>query len=98
MGGNIALAGFGDRDFTEMIVVKKMVGQYARKLSDNFKDFSGLKLTLKSVHGSKAEIHAHATISGKELVSKETASNIYVALDSCLKSVLAQAKKIQEKN
>ena len=29
LGGNIVLTGFSDRDFTEMIVVKKIVGQYA---------------------------------------------------------------------
>ena len=93
LGGNITLSGFSERDFTELIVVKKMVGQYARKLSDNY-GMDALKVTLKPVHTTKSEIHCHATFGGKDLSSEETAQNLYVALDSALKSIQTQAEKL----
>ncbi|MDD9953078.1 MAG: hypothetical protein OXR66_01975 [Candidatus Woesearchaeota archaeon] len=93
LGGNITLAGFDSRDFTEMIVVKKMVGQYARQFSDHITGFSGLKITLKSVHETKSEIHVLAAIDGHEVTSTETAHNLYIALDTSLKKSYEQARK-----
>jgi len=97
LGGNITLAGFDGKDFTEMIVVKKMVGQYARQFSDHITGFSALKLTLKSVHETKTEIHVLITVDGHEITSEETAHNIYIALDMSLKHAYEQARKHQEK-
>jgi ribosome-associated translation inhibitor RaiA len=96
LGGNISLVGFQDRDFTELIVVKKMVGQYVRKLSECLPKFSELKVTLKTVHNSKVELHTHATFVGKSLTSEETSNNLYIALDRSLKKLLEQAQKHQE--
>jgi hypothetical protein len=97
LGGNIVLTGFSTRDFTEMIIVKKIVGQYTRKLTDTVDGFRQLHITLKEIHSTKVEIIAKADVDGKEYASETVQHNLFVALDSCLKHVLAQAHKSHEK-
>jgi hypothetical protein len=97
LGGNIALTGFSGRDFTELIIVKKIVGQYTRKLSDTIPGFSKLSITLKEIHGNKVELIAKADVESHEYASEVTEHNIFVALDKCLKHVLEQAQKAHEK-
>ena len=89
LGGNITLSGFSDRDFAEMIVVKKVVGQYARKLHDAHEDFSHLKITLK-VTKNQFELHAQAEFDGNLVTSEITDHNLFVGLDSVLKKITAQ--------
>ena len=98
LGGNISLSGFSERDFTEMIVIKKIVGQYARKFTDHFKEFSHLNITMKTVHTSKFELVTKAHIASKEFASEVTENNLFVALDSSLKHCWEQAVKAEEKD
>ena len=91
LGGNITLDGFGEQEFTELIVVKKMVGQYARKLTDS----SGLE-ALKIAHqdkDGKITIAASAIIGGEEFQGNSVANNLYVALDDSLKQINNQLRK-----
>ncbi|NQU98470.1 hypothetical protein HQ533_03305 [Candidatus Woesearchaeota archaeon] len=96
LGGNITLAGFKDLDHAELIVVKKLVGRYARKMSDSLKDFENLTVTMKSVHktpkSQKYEIHGKLTAGGKPKTSEVVDRNLFVALDTCLKKILAEIK------
>jgi hypothetical protein len=102
LGGNISLSGFSDRDFTELIVIKKMVGQYARKMSDSLPGFSHLGLTLKDIHHSeghgKVELIVKATVGGSEYASEVTGHNLFVVLDEALKKVLHQAQHASERH
>jgi len=99
LGGNISLSGFSERDFTEMIVVKKIVGQYARKFTDHVPDFSRLSITLKEVHGhAKHEIVTKIQAGGREYDSEVTDVNIFVALDKTLKHCWEQVQKDLEKS
>ncbi len=91
LGGNITLVGFSEKEFTELIVVKKMVGQYARKLSDSV-GLDTLKVTHKGVGNSKSEVNILAIIEGKEYNSSVTDPNIYVAIDTAMKKIVSQAK------
>jgi ribosome-associated translation inhibitor RaiA len=102
LGGNISLTGFSDRDFTEMIVIKKIVGQYARKFSDSFPGFSRLSMTLKEVHHTaeghgKFELVAKAQLDGQEYGAEAVNHNLFVALDDSLKHLMQQMQKHQEK-
>ncbi len=89
LGGNITLSGFSERDFAELIVVKKVVGQYARKLHDAYEDFTHLTITLKTVN-KQFELHAKAEVKGSLIVSAVTDRNLFVAIDSVLKKILSQ--------
>ncbi|MFC1648393.1 hypothetical protein ACFL1B_02930 [Nanoarchaeota archaeon] len=95
LGGAITLKGFGELSGGELIVVKKLVGRYARKLSESSKDYEGLTVTMKPVHktpkGQKFEIHASMIASGKKITSEVTDVNIFVALDSALQKVEKQS-------
>ena len=93
LGGNITLVGFKERDFAEIIVVKKLVGQYARRFHDNISGFEHLTVSLKTVGTNKLELHAKCEVSGTAHNAEVTDRNLFVALDSVLKKVLAQIEK-----
>ncbi|HHE36350.1 MAG TPA: hypothetical protein ENL16_00870 [Candidatus Woesearchaeota archaeon] len=97
LGGNITLVGFKELEKAELVVVKKIVGSYARKMSDTVSGFESLTVTLKVVHrtegSEKYELHAKAVINGKPLASETTQRNLFVGLDDVLKKVLAMASK-----
>lgn len=90
LGGNITLVGFSEREFAEIIVVKKIVGQYARRFHDTVSGFEHLTVTLKNVGTNKVELHAKANVGSKMYTAEITDRNLFVALDSVLKKVLAQ--------
>jgi ribosome-associated translation inhibitor RaiA len=97
LGGNITLVGFKEIEKAELVVVKKIVGSYARKMSDTVSGFENLTVSLKSVHktasSEKHELHAKAMVNGKPITSETTERNMFVGLDSVLKKVLAMASK-----
>jgi len=97
LGGNITLVGFKEIEKAELVIVKKLVGSYARKLSDTVSGFENLTVTLKIVHktegSEKYEVHAKVIINGKPITSETTERNLFVGLDDVLKNVLAMASK-----
>lgn len=94
LGGNIQLSGFRDIDGASMVVLKKMIGNYARKMSDIKKDFEQLKITMKPIHetekSEKYEIHASLIAGGKPVTSEVTERNLFVAVDNALKKVVSE--------
>jgi hypothetical protein len=98
LGGNITLAGFKDIDKAELVVVKKIVGSYTRKLSDSVSGFEGIIVTLKEVHKTeqghpKYELHARALINGNPCVSEVVERNLFIGLDDVLKKVTFEVMK-----
>mgnify|MGYP005846086391 CR=1 FL=1 len=97
LGGNITLAGFKDLDGGQIIVVKKMVGGYVRKMSDQMEDFESFKMTMKEVHktekNQKYEIHSKLMAGGKPYTAKAVDHNLFVAMDSSLKKILTEISK-----
>jgi len=96
LGGNITLSGFRDVGRAEMVVIKKIVGTYARKFSDTVSGFESIGVTLKSVHKTEAsekhELHAKVMVSGKPITSEVTERNLFVGLDAVLQKVLSAAE------
>ncbi len=92
LGGNITLVGFKELEKAELVVVKKIVGRYARKMSDTLLGFKSLRVSLKPVHkteaGEKYEIHAKAMVEGRPVNADTTERNLFVGLDSVLKNIL----------
>ncbi len=86
LGGNIELTGFSDLDGGSMIILKKIVGSYTRKFSDNLKDFEKLVLELNK-QGNELEINAKLIVGGKETPANSKDKNLFVALDSVLKTL-----------
>jgi len=96
LGGNIELSGFGSLDGGVMIVLKKIVGNYARKMSEQAEKFEKLSLNMKKVHEKEKsemyELHAKMLVNGKPLAASNTDRNLFVAVDAALKGVMAQIK------
>ena len=96
LGGEITLKGFSDLGGGELVVVKKLVGRYARKISETSDSYKGLTVTMKPVHkkekNQKYELHALVELDGDRKTSEVTNQNLFVALDEVLQKVLAQIK------
>jgi len=88
LGGHISLEGFTGRDYAELIIVKKIVGRYARQLSDAHPDFEHLGVTLQRALPGDFELEAAATIKRGTKTATATAQNLFIALDSVLKELV----------
>ncbi|MEK6917178.1 MAG: hypothetical protein AABW92_05540 [Nanoarchaeota archaeon] len=96
LGGNIELVGFNDIEIQELIVLKKIIGSYARKFSDNVKDYEKLTINLKQVGAktsTKYEIQTKLMVKGKPINSDVTENNLFVAIAESLKKLEAQVIK-----
>ena len=94
LGGNIDLVGFKQVSMSEVVVVKKLVGSYTRKIQQLCNNFQGVSVRLKEIHkidnNAKNEVHVKAIDDGKVFTSEVVDTNLFVALDSALKKVLAE--------
>lgn len=97
LGGNISLAGFRDLDKSQMIVLKKIVGTYAKKYSEICKKFESLHLTMKPVHKTEGselyEIHARCMDNGTLVNSHVTDRNLFVAISEVLQRLEKEINK-----
>ncbi len=90
-GGNIFLSGFTEIDKPSMVIVKKIVGQYAKKFSTASESFESLKMSLKPVHktegSEKYEIKIKVMDSGKPFNIEITDRNLLSALGEGLRKM-----------
>ena len=91
LGGNIELAGFREIDGGSMIVLKKIIGNYARRFSDRLQNVEKLSLTLKKVHDSggspRFEVHCLLAAGGQQYNSDLTDFNLFFVTDKVLKNI-----------
>ena len=91
LGGNIELSGFRDIDSSSMIVLKKIIGNHARRISELAKKMENLHIILKPIHqrekSEKYEVHAKVLDGGKVYASEAVDRNLFVAIDDVLKRV-----------
>ena len=94
LGGNIELVGFKQVGLSEVVVVKKLVGSYTRKIQEASANFQGITVHLKEIHkienSAKHEINIKVIDEGKVFTAETVDKNLFVALDSALKKVLAE--------
>ena len=94
LGGNIELIGFKQVSFADVVVVKKLVGHYTRKIQEHSQNFEKIQINLKEIHkvdnNSKHEIHVKLLDGGKSFHTEVVDKNIFIALDSALKKILAE--------
>ncbi len=85
LGGDIVLIGFSEVEPIKLIVVKKIIGRYAKELSEK-KDNDGLEVELKS-KGDKFTIIATVKVKTKRTDSATTTDNLFTSMDLALKSL-----------
>lgn len=92
LGGNIELSGFKDIDGASMVVLKKIIGNYGRRLTEISDKFESLKVTMKPIHetekSEKYEIHIQLMVGGKPVVSEVVERNLFIAIDNALKKIV----------
>lgn len=86
LGGNIVLEGCDNLEPATLIVLKKMVGNYARKISDK-QVFDELKINLENNPG-KYKLEAVLERAGDKNVKTAEDSNLFFALDNALKELI----------
>jgi len=90
LGNIIELSGFKEIDGGSAVIIRKIVGNYARKLSDKVQGFEKLSLTMKKIHQATEdsqgifELHGKAVANGKAYTSKLEDRNLFVAVDKVL--------------
>ena len=90
LGGNISLVGFKDLDGGKMVVIKKITGNYVRKMQDKNNKFESLHLHLKEVHANKVELQAKVICDGKPYNSEIVDFNLFFAVDKVLGRILEE--------
>ena len=88
LGGNIVLEGFKDLDRAEMAVVRKVVGNYAKTMSEKNTNFSKLKVSMAK-ENDNLKINAEMT-ADKAYAGEGTGNNLFIALDAALKKIAEQ--------
>lgn len=93
LGGDITLSGF-NLEPIEMVVIKKIIGTYAKKISEKT-DYNELKVTLKQTQKEKYflhEIKAFAETKHGILTSNSENKSLYSALSEALDKIYSQAE------
>ena len=97
LGGSITLAGFKDVDRSSMAILKKIIGNYAKKFSETCSNFESLSLTMKKVHESdtsgKYELHGKVLDGGKLFTSEVVDHNLFFSVDKALKKMESAMEK-----
>lgn len=94
LGGNIQLSGFRGIDSSSMTVLKKIIGNYAKRISELCKKMETLHVTLKPVHQREKseiyEVYAKVVDNGKVFASSSSDRNLFVAVDDALKKIVSE--------
>ncbi len=94
----IELCGFSEIDQNSMTTVRRMVGNYARKLEDHCEQFERLKLTLKNIHKSddhpgRFELHGKLIDNGKSYASEAIDQDLFISLNLAMKKLEASISR-----
>lgn len=91
LGGNIKLIGFNELDAASLIVVKKITGNYARKISEKVNSgLDELSLELKNTEDAQKGINSNLKIKDKEINAEVQDVNLFYALDKALSKLLKE--------
>ena len=96
LGGNIDLVGFREVEPAKLIVVKKMVGNYARRMSEDAENFEKLTVTKKPIgqpDAHKFELQSKLIDNGRPITSGAIDYNLFFALDKALSGIMGQMGK-----
>jgi len=102
LGGNIALVGFESLDDANIIIVKKLVGTYVKKMNNHGK-YKEMRLSLRQhAHGKsfKHEVEGLAIFEEGRFESSITEWNLFTAVsqvcDKLLEAVKQKSRKVDK--
>ena len=88
LGGNIKLINFDSLEPALLVVVKKVVGNYTKKISESIDSFKGIEVTLED--SSKINVKVSAD---KNYEAEAKDKNLFFSLDKALSTILIDIKK-----
>lgn len=82
LGGNITLEGFENLEPGALVIVKKVVGNYTKRISNNTSNFEKILIYLNkdNLNNIKVKLHKNGEIEMQEASD----SNLFFALDKAL--------------
>lgn len=90
LGGNITLSGFNDLDRDTIVIVKKLIGSYIRKVGEKNPDFQSFSVNLKTTHERENsevyEIKAQL-VADKQYNAECTDRNLMFCIDKACKKL-----------
>ena len=92
LGGSISLVGFGFLEQVELVVVKKIVGNFVRKLNEQ-SDYKSLVMELKQHKKGKTflhEISANAKVNDLLLSANLSDYNLYSCINKVSEKMLSE--------
>ncbi len=94
LGGSIVLNGFKNIDRGSMTIVKKIVGNHLKKISNSVNDIEQLKLSLKKPDNKNiCEMKAKLVAKGRAFNSEVTKHNLFFALNGALEKLNSEVHK-----
>jgi hypothetical protein len=92
LGGNIKLNGFEKLDIPTLIVVKKIVGNYTKKINELNSDFAELILDLEA-KDKIFSLSAKLAKKSGETTFSATEENLFFAISNTLDNILKDSQK-----
>ena len=90
LGGNIELIGFSRLDPASLVVLKKIVGNYARQFSDKI-NVEKLSISMKT-DDKNILLSVVLVTPEKSFATENTHSNLFIAIDTLLKKIDSDSK------
>ena len=88
LGSKIKISGFRDLDGGKMVVVKKIVGNYVKKIEERHQGFREIYIHMKMIHNSQFEVQVKTIIGNEPKHFEVTDYNLFFALDNALNRAL----------
>ena len=85
LGGYIKLINFDDTQPALLIVIKKVVGNYTKKISEKFPDFKNIEITLEDKEANEIRVKVTAD---KVHETQAKDKNLFFSLDRALGGIL----------
>jgi len=92
LGGNIELEGFDNTEPAQLVVIKKIVGSSAKKISEEISAFDNLQVTLKENEKDKITLSGKITIKGVDHEAEASDKNLFFALNTLFNGLIAKIK------
>ncbi|MGM5484204.1 MAG: hypothetical protein ACQER9_04800 [Nanobdellota archaeon] len=99
LGDKIVLKGFNEEAGSNMIIVKKIVGNHVKKIMDSNDSFKNIEISLKKVHAheengkKEGKNELHVKVEADKMYNSEVVDfNLFVAVDKAMKKIFSEMK------
>ena len=92
LGGNIQMHGFESLDQADVLIAKKLVGGYVRRICDEIEGCQGTRIHLEPHPQGFAVTAAIVAADAQETAAQANGSNVFMTIDASMKSLLKELR------